>query len=156
MSTWYNNWLVHVLLTSYTWGWQSKYPSLAWQMNCWPKKLFAALGVACVGWGAVSRQYQSSLIIAYFNLASSLSPPNVFSKDTWKIFKFANSDFRFQGTCTCALDKYLWKDLYYSPSDLYYFICAPTLCYELNFPRLPKIRKRFLIRRFIELVSEMV
>lgn len=26
--------------------------------------------------------------------------------------------------------------------DLYYFILAPTLCYELNFPRTQRIRKR--------------
>ncbi|XP_031563566.1 diacylglycerol O-acyltransferase 1-like [Actinia tenebrosa] len=36
--------------------------------------------------------------------------------------------------------------------DLYYFVCAPTLCYELNFPRVPKIRKRFLMRRVLELL----
>lgn len=27
-------------------------------------------------------------------------------------------------------------------ADLYYFIFAPTLCYELNFPRTQRIRKR--------------
>ncbi|XP_022097517.1 diacylglycerol O-acyltransferase 1-like [Acanthaster planci] len=36
--------------------------------------------------------------------------------------------------------------------DLYYFALAPTLCYELNFPRSPRIRKRFLARRIIELL----
>ncbi|XP_033626519.1 diacylglycerol O-acyltransferase 1-like [Asterias rubens] len=36
--------------------------------------------------------------------------------------------------------------------DLYYFMVAPTLCYELNFPRSPRIRKRFLLRRVIELL----
>jgi len=35
--------------------------------------------------------------------------------------------------------------------NLYYFLFAPTLCYELNFPRSPRIRKRFLIRRFAEI-----
>ncbi|XP_043287985.1 diacylglycerol O-acyltransferase 1 [Venturia canescens] len=34
--------------------------------------------------------------------------------------------------------------------DLYYFILAPTLCYELNFPRTERIRKRFLMKRIIE------
>ncbi|XP_066911181.1 diacylglycerol O-acyltransferase 1-like [Clytia hemisphaerica] len=34
--------------------------------------------------------------------------------------------------------------------DLYYFVCAPTFCYELNFPRTKKIRKSFLIRRIAE------
>lgn len=36
--------------------------------------------------------------------------------------------------------------------DLYYFLFAPTLCYELNFPRSPRIRKRFLLRRILEMV----
>lgn len=37
--------------------------------------------------------------------------------------------------------------------DLYYFIFAPTLCYELDFPRTFAIRKRFLLKRMLELVS---
>ncbi|XP_043923648.1 diacylglycerol O-acyltransferase 1 [Protopterus annectens] len=39
--------------------------------------------------------------------------------------------------------------------DLYYFIFAPTLCYELNFPRSPRIRKRFLLRRLFEMLFFM-
>uniref|UniRef100_A0A8C9U7A6 O-acyltransferase n=1 Tax=Scleropages formosus TaxID=113540 RepID=A0A8C9U7A6_SCLFO len=39
--------------------------------------------------------------------------------------------------------------------DMYYFIFAPTLCYELNFPRSPRIRKRFLLRRLFEMVFLM-
>uniref|UniRef100_A0A8C5PHS4 O-acyltransferase n=1 Tax=Leptobrachium leishanense TaxID=445787 RepID=A0A8C5PHS4_9ANUR len=35
--------------------------------------------------------------------------------------------------------------------DIYYFALAPTLCYELNFPRSPRIRKRFLLRRLFEM-----
>uniref|UniRef100_A0A668AL87 O-acyltransferase n=1 Tax=Myripristis murdjan TaxID=586833 RepID=A0A668AL87_9TELE len=38
--------------------------------------------------------------------------------------------------------------------DLYYFVFAPTLCYELNFPRSPKIRMSFLLRRLFEMVRE--
>lgn len=34
--------------------------------------------------------------------------------------------------------------------DLFYFLLAPTLCYELNFPRTDRIRKRFLIKRIFE------
>eukprot|EP00057_Strongylocentrotus_purpuratus_P015273 XP_011669747.1 PREDICTED: diacylglycerol O-acyltransferase 1 [Strongylocentrotus purpuratus] len=37
-------------------------------------------------------------------------------------------------------------------NDMCYFMMVPTLCYELNFPRTKRIRKRFLIRRIIELV----
>ncbi|XP_055594217.1 diacylglycerol O-acyltransferase 1 [Uranotaenia lowii] len=36
--------------------------------------------------------------------------------------------------------------------DLFYFLLAPTLCYELNFPRMSRIRKRFLIKRLLEVV----
>lgn len=39
--------------------------------------------------------------------------------------------------------------------DVYYFIFAPTLCYELNFPRSKRIRKRFLMRRFFEMVCQL-
>ncbi|KAL3860276.1 hypothetical protein ACJMK2_010419 [Sinanodonta woodiana] len=37
-------------------------------------------------------------------------------------------------------------------SDLYYFMAAPTLCYELNFPRSQRIRKRFLMKRVLEML----
>lgn len=36
--------------------------------------------------------------------------------------------------------------------DIYYFWFAPTLCYELNFPRAARIRKMFLLRRGLEVV----
>ncbi|CAF1616178.1 unnamed protein product, partial [Adineta ricciae] len=36
--------------------------------------------------------------------------------------------------------------------NLYYFIFAPTLCYQLNFPRSPCIRKNFICRRFAEIL----
>lgn len=39
--------------------------------------------------------------------------------------------------------------------DVYYFAFAPTLCYELNFPRSPRIRKRFLLRRLLEMLFIM-
>ncbi len=38
-------------------------------------------------------------------------------------------------------------------ADLYFFMFAPTLCYEINFPRTFSIRKRFLLKRLLELVS---
>lgn len=37
--------------------------------------------------------------------------------------------------------------------DLFYFICAPTLCYELNFPRTDRVRKRFLLKRLFEVIA---
>ena len=36
--------------------------------------------------------------------------------------------------------------------DIYYFWLAPTLCYEVNFPRMGRVRKTFLIRRALEVV----
>uniref|UniRef100_A0A3Q1F5K1 O-acyltransferase n=1 Tax=Acanthochromis polyacanthus TaxID=80966 RepID=A0A3Q1F5K1_9TELE len=45
------------------------------------------------------------------------------------------------------------KKLARSLSYMYYFVFAPTLCYELNFPRSPKIRMHFLLRRLSEMVS---
>ncbi|CAG11944.1 unnamed protein product, partial [Tetraodon nigroviridis] len=36
--------------------------------------------------------------------------------------------------------------------DMYYFVFAPTLCYELNFPRSPNIRMSFLLRRLCEML----
>uniref|UniRef100_A0A1A7XM42 O-acyltransferase n=3 Tax=Iconisemion striatum TaxID=60296 RepID=A0A1A7XM42_9TELE len=36
--------------------------------------------------------------------------------------------------------------------DMYYFVFAPTLCYELNFPRSPKVRMSFLLRRLFEML----
>lgn len=31
-------------------------------------------------------------------------------------------------------------------------MCAPTLCYELNYPRTERIRIRFLIKRLLEVI----
>jgi len=39
-----------------------------------------------------------------------------------------------------------------SVKDLAYFLCVPTLCYELNFPRTKRIRKIFLLRRILEVI----
>ncbi|KAI4893276.1 hypothetical protein NFI96_019677 [Prochilodus magdalenae] len=36
--------------------------------------------------------------------------------------------------------------------DLYYFVFAPTLCYELNYPRSKSVRMGFLLRRLFEML----
>jgi len=36
--------------------------------------------------------------------------------------------------------------------DLYFFVMAPTLCYEVNFPRSPKRRITFLFHRIAEII----
>ena len=33
---------------------------------------------------------------------------------------------------------------------MYYYWCSPTLCYELNFPKMDRTRKMFLFRRAVE------
>jgi diacylglycerol O-acyltransferase-1 len=40
--------------------------------------------------------------------------------------------------------------------DIYYFMSAPTLCYELNFPRTNRVRGGFLFRRCAELVFLLI
>ncbi|XP_062414671.1 diacylglycerol O-acyltransferase 1a isoform X2 [Pungitius pungitius] len=47
------------------------------------------------------------------------------------------------------------KRLTRSYSYTYYFVFAPTLCYQLNFPRSPRIRIRFLLRRLFEMLFIM-
>ncbi|XP_059089214.1 diacylglycerol O-acyltransferase 1-like isoform X2 [Tigriopus californicus] len=37
--------------------------------------------------------------------------------------------------------------------DIYYFWLAPTLCYELNFPKMQRVRKLFLMRRVLEVIA---
>ncbi|KAJ8417485.1 hypothetical protein AAFF_G00287120 [Aldrovandia affinis] len=36
--------------------------------------------------------------------------------------------------------------------DLYYFLLAPTLCYQRDFPRTPNVRFNFLLQRLLEMV----
>ena len=36
--------------------------------------------------------------------------------------------------------------------DFLYFLCAPTLVYDLNYPRSRSIRKMYIVRRLLELV----
>lgn len=38
-------------------------------------------------------------------------------------------------------------------SDLYYFLLAPTLCYQRDFPCTPKVRINKLLHRLLEMVS---
>ena len=37
-------------------------------------------------------------------------------------------------------------------SNLYYFLLAPTLCYEMEYPRNISIRFRFALRRLLETI----
>ncbi|XP_034824909.1 diacylglycerol O-acyltransferase 1 isoform X2 [Maniola hyperantus] len=81
--------------------------------------------------GKKTKQYKNTL------RRQSLSAPN------WKPLEDEKADGK------SGLVKYPDN---LSLKDLFYFILAPTLCYELNFPRTTRIRKRFLIKRIIEVV----
>lgn len=39
--------------------------------------------------------------------------------------------------------------------NIYYFYGAPTVCYELNYPRSPRIRKAYFAKRIFEIVSDL-
>ena len=42
-----------------------------------------------------------------------------------------------------------------TPSVFWYFMVAPTLCFQFDYPRTPRIRKRWLVKRLIELVVSL-
>lgn len=42
---------------------------------------------------------------------------------------------------------------YFNPPDLYYFLLAPTLCYQRDFPCTSKVRINKLLHRLLEMVS---
>lgn len=44
-------------------------------------------------------------------------------------------------------------DVSFDFTDLYYFLLAPTLCYQKGFPRTPKVRINKLLHRLLEMVS---
>jgi len=71
--------------------------------------------------------------------------PNNLNHKGWKSLKTNIDPYRFVWIL-------IWTFFFYF-EDIYYFIAAPTLCYEINFPRTKRIRKGFLIRRCLEIVS---
>jgi diacylglycerol O-acyltransferase-1 len=50
---------------------------------------------------------------------------------------------------------HLHTSLLTQSTDIAYFTFAPTLCYQVEYPRTPKIRKLFLLRRIGEAVSTL-
>ena len=70
---------------------------------------------------------------------------SILTTSMWKV-TFAS----YQLVCSSSPSS---SSLLLSPPDLLYFYFAPTLCYELNFPRNKEIRKIFLLRRLLESVS---
>jgi diacylglycerol O-acyltransferase-1 len=74
-----------------------------------------------------------------------------------KLVSYSHINYRCRQNLLEKKDlKILSKGLIIYPNNLtiknlYYFMFAPTLCYELNFPRSPCIRKGFICRRFGEI-----
>uniref|UniRef100_A0A0B6Z381 O-acyltransferase n=1 Tax=Arion vulgaris TaxID=1028688 RepID=A0A0B6Z381_9EUPU len=67
----------------------------------------------------------------------------------------SSSGYTLQGLKTINGVSTVTKQIYpdnLNIRDLAYFLLAPTLCYELNFPRSARIRKRFLAKRLLEAV----
>lgn len=60
-----------------------------------------------------------------------------------------NGSVTFDGLSTQPIQTYPQNLTY---ADIYYFVAAPTLCYEINFPRSERVRKSFVIRRCTEMV----
>ena len=79
-------------------------------------------------------------------------------------YHVVNMELRALFTSSEADDKATLKALYpdciypdnLSLSNLLYFWCAPTLCYQPHYPSLPKIRKIFLAKRLCECASALV
>ncbi|XP_071767378.1 diacylglycerol O-acyltransferase 1-like [Centroberyx gerrardi] len=46
-----------------------------------------------------------------------------------------------------------YRQAHSTDTDLYYFLLAPTLCYQRHFPRTPKVRINKLLHRLLEMVS---
>lgn len=62
-------------------------------------------------------------------------------------------DFGTFSMCSvCQVLSFVLAMHFFDFSDVYYFICAPTLCYDLNFPRSARIRMSFLVKRVAEMV----
>lgn len=88
---------------------------------------------------------------SYSNLQGTL-PTNTNVK-----FRLYSSDFSEYDDRNCDDHNHTDNQLVQYPDnlnvkDIFYFIAAPTLCYELNFPCTDRIRKRFLLKRILEVV----
>jgi len=86
-----------------------------------------------------------------FRQASLIMDKNLYRAPSSKSLSEDNNNKDTASTENQALKPVAWPDNL-SIRDIYYFWAAPTLCYELNFPRAARIRKLFLIRRALEVI----
>lgn len=76
------------------------------------------------------------------------------SQDEWS--KDNKSDLQhnhFFNILRCCHNKIVCYPNNLNLNDIYYFICAPTCCYEINYPRNQRIRIGFFIKNILEFVS---
>lgn len=77
--------------------------------------------------------------------------------DASVVQKTHSEQLTFQGETIpkMMLDFFKWtcNKSFIDSSDLYYFLVAPTLCYQRDFPCTPKVRINKLLHRLLEMVS---
>lgn len=66
-------------------------------------------------------------------------------------FVFANHEINETNLKIIIEYRKNWMELL-SRKRLYYFLFAPTLCYQISYPRSPTIRIVWLLKRVVELV----
>ncbi|XP_023344418.1 diacylglycerol O-acyltransferase 1 [Eurytemora carolleeae] len=110
------------------------------QVNHWCRCSITILGQKRARHTSIYRQ---ASIIMDKNLYKASSPKSL-ADEKEAIKEKGNTD-------SIGLKPVTWPDNL-SLRDIYYFWFAPTLCYELNFPRASRIRKLFLLRRGLEVV----
>ncbi|KPJ15100.1 Diacylglycerol O-acyltransferase 1 [Papilio machaon] len=122
-------------------------PTLCYELN-FPRttrirKRFLIKRIVEVVFGVnlVMALFQQWMIPTVTNSVHQFSEMNMI-KMAERLLKLAMDGCLFEGISTDNLNL----------KDLLYFLFAPTLCYELNFPRTTRIRKRFLIKRIVEVV----
>jgi len=78
---------------------------------------------------------------------------------TLKMISFTHFNYYLIRASSAELEKHKLSHVTIQPTKapntlfhLWYFLIAPTLCYQLEYPRSPKIRKGFLLRRLVEFI----
>jgi len=101
------------------------------------------------------------MLLTYFNTEASMGTGFGLVLFTitlsLKMISFVHFNHHLKGASGVELEKYIpsISNLSGNPNTLlhfWYFLLAPTLCYQLEYPRSPRIRIRFLLRRLFEVV----
>jgi len=101
------------------------------------------------------------MLLTYFNTEASMGTGFGLVLFTitlsLKMISFIHFNYHLKGASGVELEKYIpsISNRSENPNTLlhfWYFLLAPTLCYQLEYPRSPRIRIRFLLRRLFEVV----